>query len=57
MHHDPALASRHYLHPELLPVPGAVVDFVVGLALGQRLGSRVPIGPAPSGRRRLRVVP
>jgi hypothetical protein len=57
MHHDPAHASPRYLHPDLLPVPTAVADFVVGLALGRLLGATHPItSPAP-GHPRLHLVP
>ncbi len=57
MHHDPAHPSRRYLHPDLLPVPTAVADFVVGLALGQPLGAAHPITPPAPGRPRLYLVP
>ncbi len=57
MHHDPARSSRRYLHPDLLPVPTAVADFVVGLAVGRLLGAPHPIGAAMTGRPQLHPVP
>lgn len=57
MHHDSAHSSRRYLHPDLLAVPTAVADFVVGLALGQRLGAPQPIGWNGPGQSRLRIAP
>ena len=57
MHHDPSHASRRYLHPELLPAPTAVADFVVGLALGRPLGATHPIAVPPPGRPSLHIVP
>lgn len=56
MHQHPAPSSPRYLHPDLLPVPSAVADFVVGLALGQLLGSAHPIGPPDPVPPRLRLV-
>ena len=57
LHHDPAHSSRRYLHPDPLPAPQAVADFVVGLALGQALGVPDPITPAGPVRPRLRLLP
>jgi hypothetical protein len=57
LHHDPAHSSRLYLHPDLLPAPTTVADFVVGLALGQTLGAPDPITPAGVVRPRLRLLP
>jgi Family of unknown function (DUF6292) len=57
LHHDPTHSSRRYLHPDLLPLAWAVAEFVVGLALGQPLGSAHPIATAEPGRPRLRLVP
>jgi hypothetical protein len=57
LHHDPAHSSRLYLHPDLLPEPQAVADFVIGLALGQALGAPDPITPAGPVRPRLRLLP
>ncbi|MDT7552630.1 MAG: hypothetical protein QOI16_1166 [Pseudonocardiales bacterium] len=57
LHHDPTHSSRLYLHPDLLPAPQAVADFVVGLALGQALGTPDPITPAGLARPRLRLLP
>jgi hypothetical protein len=56
LHRDPTHSSRRYLHPDLLPAAQTVVDFVVGLALGQPLGADRPLtAPAP-GRPQLRLV-
>jgi hypothetical protein len=55
--HDPTRSSPRYLHPDVLPVPTAVADFVVGLALGQPLGSAHPVNAPAPGRPRLRLVP
>jgi Family of unknown function (DUF6292) len=55
LHHDPSHASRRYLHPDVLPVPRVVADFVVGLALGQPLGAADSIAGG-GGRPRLRLV-
>ena len=49
---DPAQASRRHLSTEVLPPPGAVADFVVGLALGQPLGTAHPF----EGRPQLRLL-
>jgi hypothetical protein len=57
LHHDPTRSSRRYLHPDLLPAPQAVADFVVGLALGQTLVNTHPITPAGPDRPRLRLLP
>jgi hypothetical protein len=56
LHHAPTHSSRLYLHPDLLPSPRTVADFVVGLALGQILGAAHPITPAGLGRPRLRLL-
>jgi hypothetical protein len=57
LHRDPTHSSRRHLHPDLLPAAQTVVDFVVGLALGQPLGADRPLtAPAP-GRPQLRLVP
>lgn len=50
LHDDPTHSSRRYLHPELLARPSAVAEFVVGLALGQQLGSVRPITGTAAGR-------
>jgi hypothetical protein len=57
LHHDPTHSSRRYLHPDLLPAPRAVANFVVGLALGQALGAAQPIALAGPDRPRLRLLP
>lgn len=54
LHHDSTHSSRRYLHPDLLPPSAAVADFVVGLAVGRRVGTAHPLD-AP-GRPSLRLV-
>lgn len=56
LHHDPANASRRYLHPELLPAAGLVAEFVVGLALGRVLGAAQPLRLSAAGRPQLRLI-
>lgn len=53
---DPVDPTRRFLHPDLLPGPQTVADFVVALALGRFDGSSHPIGSPPPGRPHLRVV-
>lgn len=56
LHHDPTHSSRRYLHPDLLPVPSTVADFVVGLALGRSLGAAYPVDVPTPGRPPLHLV-
>lgn len=56
LHHDPTRSSRRYLHPDLLPTPAEVADFVVGLALGYPLGSARPITAPAAATTRLHLI-
>jgi hypothetical protein len=57
MYHDTDGSSRRYLHPDRLPLPEAVADFVSGLALGSLVGAARPIDDTTSaGPSRLRLL-
>lgn len=55
LHHGPTSSSRRYL-AGLLPTPDTVADFVVGLALGQPLGTAHPDDTPTPARPPLRLV-
>lgn len=56
LHHDSAHSTRRYLHPDLLPTPTAVAEFVVGLAHGQSLGDGDPVPATRTGPPHLRLM-
>jgi hypothetical protein len=56
LHHDSTHSTRRYLHPDLLPAPAIVAEFVLALAQGCDVGAAYPFNTSAPRESRLRLI-